>query len=129
MFAIILFCIQAVFFTPPLLSGFVAPFNVGSEFVFNLNVQMSLATAEAIKTDTITVGDLFITNLPDSINGLPSTRYIGIELPARSWLLNRTFFWKTSEADRGDHALWFYVFRDGDSAAPADSIAVHVIVR
>ena len=74
-------------------------------------------------------GEVFITNLPDSIDGMRSVRYAGIELPTRSWLRNQTFFWKTTESDRGDHALWFYVFREDDMVIPADSVVIHVTVR
>jgi len=79
--------------------------------------------------DTIMAGEVFITNLPDSIDGMRSVRYAGIELPTRSWLRNQTFFWKTTESDRGDHALWFYVFREADMVIPADSVVIHVTIR
>ena len=82
-----------------------------------------------IAADTVRAGELFVTNLPDSINGMRSVRYTGIVLPTRSWLLNQTFFWRTSEADRGDHALWFYVFRESEIDMPADSLAIHVTIR
>ena len=86
-------------------------------------------TAVYTVADTIMAGEVFITNLPDSIDGMRSVRYAGIELPTRSWLRNQTFFWKTTESDRGDHALWFYVFREDDMVIPADSVVIHVTVR
>ena len=86
-------------------------------------------TAAGTVADTVEAGEVFITNFPDSINGLRSVRYAGIELPTRSWLRNKTFFWRTTESDRGDHALWFYVFREDAADVPADSVAIQVTIR
>jgi len=90
--------------------------------------EISVALTDTV-ADTVEAGEVFITNFPDSINGLRSVRYAGIELPTRSWLRNKTFFWRTSESDRGDHALWFYVFREDDADVPADSVEIHVTIR
>ena len=76
--------------------------------------------------DTVSAGEAYITNLPDSLGERAVKRYRGIALPARSWLVNRTFFWKTTVADRGLHWLWFRaVLSDGAT----DSLAVEVVVR
>jgi hypothetical protein len=87
----------------------------------------------SVQSDTVEAGHLFVTNLPDSISGMPVYEYAARALPLRSWLLKKSFFWKTSEADRGDHALTFYVFHEERSedadANPADSIIVNVVVK
>ncbi len=85
-----------------------------------LEVSRSVSAA-----DTVRAGEAFITNLPDSLCEQPVTSYRGIALPARSWLMGRTFFWKTSQADRGAHSVWFRaIFSDGKS----DSLSVGVFV-
>jgi hypothetical protein len=85
------------------------------------------------RSDTVEAGHLFVTNLPDSISGMPVYEYAARVLPLRSWLLKKSFFWKTNEADRGDHALTFYVFHEVRSedtdASPADSIIVRIVVK
>ncbi|TDI75691.1 MAG: hypothetical protein E2O84_03950 [Bacteroidetes bacterium] len=87
----------------------------------------------AARSDTIDAGHLFVTNLPDSIKGFPVYEYSARSLPLRSWLLNKSFFWKTTEQDRGDHALTFFVFLEPKSvdanSNPADSIIVHLHIR
>ena len=85
------------------------------------------------KADTIDAGHLFVVNLPDSIRGIPADGYFAKELPLHSWLLKKSFFWRTRDEDKGDHALTFYVFRvdpdDTTEKAPQDSVNVNVTIR
>jgi len=76
--------------------------------------------------DTVRAGDTFITNLPDSLAGQEIDRYIGVALPARSWLLKKSFFWKTRTADRGNHTLWFRAFL---SDGRTDSLNLSVVIE
>ena len=86
-------------------------------------------------SDTIRAGEVFIHNLPDSLNGQAIARYGATSLPLKSWLLGSSFFWNTSEQDIGDHAFTFYGFRAGAGAGEAtvreatDSVTVHIVVR
>lgn len=84
-------------------------------------------------SDTVDAGRLYVVNLPDSVSGIPVHEYAARLLPVRSWLLNKSFFWRTSENDRGDHAFTFLVFLEGGTQAPeslpSDSVIVKVTVR
>ena len=80
----------------------------------------------AIRADTILAGQTFITNLPDSLHGQEVKRFKGIRLPARSWLLNRAFFWRTTEKDRGTHEIWFRAIMMDESM---DSVSVGVVIE
>ena len=82
--------------------------------------------ASYVSADTVKSGQTFITNLPDSVSGQSVVRYRGIELPARSWLMKQSFFWKTSERDRGEHEFWFRAYLKDESM---DSLMVQVIVE
>ena len=78
-----------------------------------------------VPVDTVKAGQVYITNLPDSLSGTRVDRYQGIELPAFSWLLDRSFFWRTSIQDKGNHELWFRAFLSDESV---DSVAVNVVI-
>ena len=95
--------IALVILAPILVAGFLP------ELPTTMSAEITVAS------DTVRAGNLFITNLPDTLGGVPVARYVGSDLPARSWLRNRSFFWKTDISDVGDHALLFYVFREIDS--------------
>ena len=75
---------------------------------------------------TVQHGDVFIVNLPDSVDGLPATSYALAPAPALSWLVGRSFFWETLRPDRGRHVLAFAALRGGE---PADTLFVVVTVE
>jgi len=60
-----------------------------------------------IAADTVFAGDTFITILPDSLLGREVLEYSARELPLRSWLRGKSFFWKTSSNDTGEHTFVF----------------------
>ncbi len=93
---------------------------------FNAHEHLVRFRIPAIRPDTILAGQTFITNLPDSLHEEAVKRFRGIRLPARSWLLNRAFFWRTTENDRGTHEIWFRAVMMDESV---DSISVGVVVR
>ncbi len=63
------------------------------------------SVSEASVADTVLAGRAFITQLPDSIDGLALSRYSAARLPLFSWLKDTSFVWATSEKDRGRHAI------------------------
>jgi len=63
------------------------------------------SVSEASVADTVLAGRAFITQLPDSIDGLAISRYSAARLPLFSWLKDTSFVWATSEKDRGRHAI------------------------
>lgn len=80
----------------------------------------------AIRADTIIAGQTFITNLPDSVHGQVVKQFRGIKLPAQSWLLNRAFFWRTTQKDRGTHEIWFRAILMDESV---DSVSIGVVIQ
>ncbi len=80
----------------------------------------------SIRPDTIIAGQTFIANLPDSLHKQAVKQFRGIKLPARSRLLNRAFFWRTTEKDRGTHEIWFRAIMMDESM---DSISLGVVIR
>lgn len=63
------------------------------------------SVSDASVADTVLAGRAFITQLPDSIDGLAIFRYSADRLPLYSWLKERSFVWATSERDRGRHTI------------------------
>lgn len=55
--------------------------------------------------DTVTAGEVFIHQLPDSLDGMPISGYTASRIPLKSWLLERSLFWSTGSEDRGEHAF------------------------
>jgi hypothetical protein len=89
-------------------------------------------TAGVVASDTVRAGETFITNLPDSLGGRAVTSYRGVALPAFSMLIEKSFFWRTQEIDRGEHAFWFRaMLASGDDSLSValDSISVIVTVE
>ncbi len=62
---------------------------------------------DVVPSDTVQAGHLFVTQLPDSIDGYSVTSYSAEHLPLTSWLLKTSFMWQTIEEDRGDHRFIF----------------------
>lgn len=91
-------------------------------YIYRVWMPMQTSTAP----DSVRAGEAFITNLPEIIRSIEVSRYIGVSLPARSWLLNRTFFWKTTNGDLGSHDLMFRAFM---SNGGVDSVSVHIVVH
>ncbi len=57
--------------------------------------ELTVASLFSAQSDTVDAGDLFVVNLPDSISGIPVYKYAARSLPLRSWLLKKSFFWRT----------------------------------
>jgi len=79
-----------------------------------------------VPADTVLAGQTYITSLPDSLDGHFVVHLRGVALPAYSWLVRKSFFWRTSVRDRGDHEFWFRAVLDDEHV---DSLAVRVRVE
>lgn len=90
----------------------------------------SASVSWATMADSVTAGDVYIRQLPDSINGIAISTYTAARLPLRSWLLDKSFFWATKEADRGEHTFDLQAIpsseRDSVDSFP---FPMHVVVR
>ncbi len=100
--------------------------SFAADVTLNIPPDTRLLTSSGAAADTVKSGQTFITNLPDSLYGQSVVRYRGITLPARSWLLKRSFFWKTSASDRGDHEFWFRALLKDETT---DSLSIRVTVK
>lgn len=100
-------------FLPFLLTGFAAQFEPAP----------SASVSWAAPVDTVAAGDVFIHELPDSLDGVAISEYTASRLPLRSWLLDRSFFWSTRAEDRGDHTF------ELDAHLRADSISIPFTLR
>lgn len=67
----------------------------------------STLTLDAALSDTVQAGRVFVTQLPDSIEGQAIVGYSAKRLPLSSWLLKTSFMWQTVEDDRGVHSFVF----------------------
>gem|GEM_PF-2386681 len=90
----------------------------------------STSVSRLAAPDTVAAGDVFIVQLPDSLSGIPISRYTATRLPLRSWLLEKSFFWETTDEDRGRHAFDLNATPDTDTgSADAIPFTLHVLVR
>ncbi len=76
--------------------------------------------------DTVFAGRVYITTLPDSIDGQVVFRYSAEKLPLFSWLKGNSFFWKTSRSDVGRHVI---SFRAEVRSATMIPLEIRVVVR
>lgn len=74
---------------------------------------------------SIPAGDVLIMALPRSLGSRPVDAYEIIRAPALSWLVDRSFFWRTRSADLGVHAIHFRAAFPNDTV---DTLTVQVTV-
>lgn len=65
------------------------------------------SVSDTVFADTVLAGRVFVSQLPDSIEGHAVTRYSAERLPLTSWLLDTSFMWATTTDDRGQHSFHF----------------------
>ncbi len=74
---------------------------------------------------TVTAGEAFITDLPGTLRDQPVESYAIVEAPSMSWLVDRSFFWRTDQVDPGQYAIRL---RATITDAPPDTLALHITV-
>jgi len=100
--------------------------DAGLGFPETPDLRVLMVLSRQVPADTILAGQTYITSLPDSLNGHFVVHLRGVSLPAYSWLVQKSFFWRTSTRDRGDHEFWFRAVLDDERV---DSLAVRVRVE
>ena len=75
-------------------------------------------------SDTTAAGSVLIRALPDSIAGEAVASYRAIVIPARGWLVDRSFFWRVPSDARGPYTFLFGAVR----ATATDSVRLQVTV-
>ena len=77
--------------------------------------------AEAVRADTlraqVRAGETLIVALPASVSGVEAV-YRVVEAPALSWLVDRSFMWRTLPRERGELAVRF----ERAGAAPGEVV-------
>lgn len=115
-----------------LATGAWAGFPETQQQTSGLSLRSSAPVSEATTTSSDTLiyrvraGEVLIQGLPAEVSQVPVARYVLVEAPALSWLVDRSFFWRTLEEDRGRHAVRIAATFD---AAPADTLTVQVVVE
>ena len=71
------------------------------------------ARADTLRAQ-VRAGETLIVALPAAVDGAEAT-YRAVEAPALSWLVDRSFMWRTLAAERGELAV---VFERRGGAAP-----------
>ena len=74
---------------------------------------------------TVPAGQSLILALPDTLDARPVATYAPVRLPAMSWLVDRSFLWRTFPRDAGVHEI---LFEAAFEAAPPETLVVHVTV-
>jgi len=86
----------------------------------------SWAPAQDTLYYTVEAGEVLIFALPVQWEANTVEKYSIIHAPALSWLVDRSFFWRTLEEDTGRHILQFNVdYTD----VPVDTLVVSVHVE
>ncbi len=80
--------------------------------------------ADTTLADTVAAGAVLIRLLPDSVRGEPVSSYRAIVVPARGWLVERSFFWRVPSDARGPYTFLFEARR----RSAADSVRLQVTV-
>jgi hypothetical protein len=79
-----------------------------------------------VAADTVFAGRVYITTLPDLIDGQEILRYSAEKLPLFSWLKGSGFFWKTRPSDVGRHVISFRAELHSNTVIPVE---IRVVVR
>lgn len=103
---------------------------------FELNVAgnteslLAIDEAQKPKAETLSyivqAGDVLIFNLPELLGGRKIEDYQIKEAPALSWLVKRSFFWRTLAKDVGKHEILLNARINGSAV---ENVVVEVEIR
>ncbi|WP_456428031.1 hypothetical protein [Rhodocaloribacter sp.] len=100
-------------------------FTDGAYAVAPPSVRARLARADTLRP-TVRAGETLILALPDTLDARPVAAYAVVRAPALSWLVDRSFLWRTRPDDAGTHHL---LFKAAFAEAPPETLVVHVKVE
>jgi len=89
------------------------------------SVRVLLARGDTLRP-TVRAGEPLILALPDTLDARPVAAYALVRAPALSWLVDRSFLWRTRPGDAGTHRLLFKV---AFAEAPPETLVVRVKVE
>ena len=113
-----LYSVESLSFSPPSLDE---PVPSTAELVRAVEP----ARAETLSY-VIQAGEVLIFNLPGLLNEREIELYRIKRAPALSWLVTRSFFWRTLAKDAGEHEIHFEALVNG---VPVEEVVVIVDVR
>lgn len=71
-------------------------------------------------------GEILIMSLPDELEGEVIERYSLVRAPALSWLIDRSFMWRTLTDDVGTYEVLLHAAVDSISA---DTLVLSIVVE
>ncbi len=74
----------------------------------------------------VQAGEVLIFNLPELLDGRRISEYKIKRAPALSWLVTRSFFWRTLAKDVGKHEVLLSAMVNGSAV---DSVVVEIEIR
>ncbi|WP_457651282.1 hypothetical protein [Rhodocaloribacter sp.] len=108
-----------IFSGPPL------SFTDGAYAAAPPSVRARPARADTLRP-TVRAGETLILALPDSLDARPVAAYAVVRAPALSWLVDRSFLWRTRPGDAGTHR---FLFEAAFAEAPPETLVVRVNVE
>ena len=105
-----------------------APIQHTAPSLQGANIQ--IAEADKPKAETLSyivqAGEVLIFNLPELLDGKKIDEYKIKRAPALSWLVKRSFFWRTLAKDVGEHEVLLNAMVNGSSV---ESVVVEIEIR
>lgn len=94
------------------------------------NVDVTIDEQTKPKAETLSyvvqAGEVLILNLPELLGGKRISEYKIKRAPALSWLVTRSFFWRTLAKDVGKHEVLLSAMSNGSAV---DSVVVEIEIR
>ncbi len=105
-----------------------APVPVVPSAELPINTQIEEANKPQAETLSyiIQAGEVLIFNLPELLGGQKIEEYSIKKSPALSWLVKRSFFWRTLAKDVGKHEVLLNALVNGSAV---ESVVVEVEIR
>ena len=93
---------------------------------FNTRLEESTKPRAETLSYIVEAGEVLIFNLPELLGGKKITEYKIKRAPALSWLVTRSFFWRTLATDVGKHEVLLNAIVNGSAV---ESVVVEVEIR
>ncbi|MFK7844534.1 MAG: hypothetical protein AB8G77_04475 [Rhodothermales bacterium] len=103
---------------------------VQPEVPISQDADILIAESDKPKAETLSyivqAGEVLIFNLPELLGGKKISEYKIKRAPALSWLVKRSFFWRTLAKDQGKHEVLLNAMVNGSSV---ESVVVEIEIR
>lgn len=92
----------------------------------HIGVRPFVPSARDTLRNRIRGGEILIVSLPGELRGEAVERYSLVRAPALSWLIDRSFMWRTLTADAGTHEVLVHAVLDSVSA---DTLVLSIVIE